>query len=41
MSGGRIERKRAIITGAGMGIGCAAAVRFVQEGARLAIPWGV
>jgi NAD(P)-dependent dehydrogenase (short-subunit alcohol dehydrogenase family) len=34
MSNGRIAGKRAIITGAGMGIGRATAIRFAQEGAR-------
>src|SRR5258706_14058041 len=34
MSSGRISGKRAIITGAGNGMGRAAAIRFAQEGAR-------
>ncbi len=37
MSNGRIAGKRAIITGAGMGIGRAAAIRFAQEGARVGL----
>ncbi len=32
-----LEHKRALITGAGMGMGRAAAVRFAQEGARVAL----
>lgn len=32
-----LEHKRALITGAGMGMGRAAALRFVQEGARVAL----
>jgi NAD(P)-dependent dehydrogenase (short-subunit alcohol dehydrogenase family) len=34
---GRLERKRTIITGAGRGIGRAAAVRFAEEGARVGL----
>jgi NAD(P)-dependent dehydrogenase (short-subunit alcohol dehydrogenase family) len=34
---GRLNGKRAIITGAGMGIGRAAAIRFAQEGARIGL----
>ena len=37
MPGGRLDGKRAIITGAGMGMGRAAAVRFAQEGARVGL----
>src|SRR5258706_13175308 len=37
MSSGRIAGKRAIITGAGMGIGRATALRFAREGARVGI----
>src|SRR5216684_3774544 len=37
MSNGRITGKRAIITGAGMGIGRATAIRFAQEGARVGL----
>jgi NAD(P)-dependent dehydrogenase (short-subunit alcohol dehydrogenase family) len=37
MSNGRIAGKRAIITGAGMGIGRATAIRFAQEGARVGL----
>src|SRR5260221_13240983 len=37
MSNGRIAGKRAIITGAGMGIGRATAIRFAREGARAGI----
>src|SRR5207245_11505565 len=37
MSNGRIAGKRAIITGAGMGIGRATAIRFAREGARVGI----
>ena len=37
MSSGRIAGKRAIITGAGMGIGRATAIRFAREGARVGI----
>jgi len=33
----RLQNKRAIITGAGSGIGRAAAIRFCQEGARVAV----
>ena len=33
----RLQNKRAIITGAGSGIGRAAAIRFSQEGARVAV----
>jgi NAD(P)-dependent dehydrogenase (short-subunit alcohol dehydrogenase family) len=35
--GRRLESKRAIITGAGSGIGRAAAVRFAEEGARVGL----
>jgi NAD(P)-dependent dehydrogenase (short-subunit alcohol dehydrogenase family) len=34
---GRLEGKRAIVTGAGMGIGRAAALRFAAEGARVGL----
>jgi len=37
MSSGRISGKRAIITGAGNGMGRAAAIRFAQEGARVGL----
>jgi NAD(P)-dependent dehydrogenase (short-subunit alcohol dehydrogenase family) len=37
MSNGRIAGKRAIITGAGMGIGRATAIKFAQEGARVGL----
>jgi NAD(P)-dependent dehydrogenase (short-subunit alcohol dehydrogenase family) len=37
MSSGRISGKRAIITGAGMGIGRATALRFAHEGARVGL----
>jgi NAD(P)-dependent dehydrogenase (short-subunit alcohol dehydrogenase family) len=37
MSNGRIAGKRAIITGAGMGIGRATAIRFAQEGAKVGL----
>lgn len=37
MSNGRLAGKRAIITGAGSGIGRAAAIRFAQEGARVGL----
>ncbi len=35
--GNLLEHKRALITGAGMGMGRAAALRFAQEGARVAL----
>src|SRR5436190_13090675 len=35
--GGRIEGKRALITGAGSGIGRAVALRFAREGARVGV----
>jgi 3-oxoacyl-[acyl-carrier protein] reductase len=35
MSKGRLEGKRALVTGAGSGLGAAMAVRFVAEGARV------
>jgi NAD(P)-dependent dehydrogenase (short-subunit alcohol dehydrogenase family) len=37
MSLGRLEHRRAIVTGAGSGIGRAIAIRFSQEGARVAV----
>jgi NAD(P)-dependent dehydrogenase (short-subunit alcohol dehydrogenase family) len=37
MSSKRLEGKRTIITGAGMGMGCAAAIRFAQEGAKVGL----
>jgi len=37
MSSGRISGKRAIIKGAGMGIGQATALRFAREGARVGL----
>ena len=37
MSSGRISGKRAIITGAGNGMGRAVAIRFAQEGARVGL----
>src|SRR5205814_1448312 len=37
MSSRRLEGKRAIITGAGMGMGRAAAIRFAQEGAKVGL----
>ena len=37
MSNGRIAGKRAIITGAGNGIGRATSIRFSQEGARVGL----
>ena len=37
MSNGRLAGKRAIITGAGSGIGRAAAIKFAQEGARVGL----
>jgi NAD(P)-dependent dehydrogenase (short-subunit alcohol dehydrogenase family) len=37
MEGGRLEGKRAVISGAGMGIGRAAAIRFAAEGARVGV----
>jgi NAD(P)-dependent dehydrogenase (short-subunit alcohol dehydrogenase family) len=37
MSSKRLEGKRAIITGAGMGMGRAAAIRFAREGAKVGL----
>jgi NAD(P)-dependent dehydrogenase (short-subunit alcohol dehydrogenase family) len=37
MSSGRLEGKRAIITGAGMGMGRATALRFAEEGAKVGL----
>ncbi len=37
MGNGRLEGKRAIVSGAGMGIGRAAALRFAAEGARVGL----
>lgn len=37
MTGGRLEGKRAIITGAGSGMGRAAALRFASEGAKVGL----
>lgn len=37
MANGRLEGKRAVISGAGMGIGRAAALRFAAEGARVGL----
>ena len=37
MTKGRLQGKRAIVTGAGAGMGRAASVRFVQEGARVGL----
>ena len=34
---GMLEGKRAVITGAGMGMGRAAAIRFASEGARVGL----
>jgi NAD(P)-dependent dehydrogenase (short-subunit alcohol dehydrogenase family) len=34
---GRVEGKRAVVTGAGMGIGRAAAIKFAAEGARVGL----
>src|ERR1051325_9812983 len=37
MSSKRLDGKRAIITGAGMGMGRAAAIRFAREGAKVGL----
>jgi NAD(P)-dependent dehydrogenase (short-subunit alcohol dehydrogenase family) len=37
MSSGRLEGKRAVITGAGMGMGRATALRFAREGAKVGL----
>jgi NAD(P)-dependent dehydrogenase (short-subunit alcohol dehydrogenase family) len=37
MGSGRLEGKRAVITGAGMGMGRAAAIRFAREGAKVGL----
>lgn len=37
MASGRLEGKRAVITGAGLGMGRAAALRFAAEGARVGL----
>jgi 3-oxoacyl-[acyl-carrier protein] reductase len=37
MTGGRLAGKRTIVTGAGSGIGCATALRFAREGARVGL----
>ncbi|MBW7458477.1 SDR family NAD(P)-dependent oxidoreductase, partial [Paenibacillus sepulcri] len=37
MSGGRLERKTAVVTGSGSGIGMAIALRFAAEGANVVV----